>query len=444
MGANGESPKVIAPPENGVGLHEPHWSPDGRRVAYRRVTSTPQQVTIESRAATGGPPAVMLSLKASGDFCWLRDGKILYVLPEPPPNRDQKSVWQLNVDTGTGKAVGQPRRYIDWVGASFSGLSASDDATRVAFKQQQFQSDVWVGQLQSNSKWSREPWKMTPNERNDWVGGWTPDNKSILLFSNRNGNYDIFRQSIDALRSEPVLTGTEDERAPQVSPDGKWILFWSWPRSPDGGHTGPGRLMRVPMIGGPSEAVLQIKEYPGPIENYGNGVSRRNPSLRCPTQPGASCVLSEVAEGRLAFSAFDPTEGKKQLITEVEVPRPKNTAWDLSQDGSRIVVQLSDDVGPCRHRIIKTSGAAERDVAIEKTSACLLVAWAAGGQGLFVTRHELTAHSLMHVTLDGKATELRSTPNWFDLPKPSSDGRYLAFSDSSTYGNVWLIEDVSQ
>jgi Tol biopolymer transport system component len=444
MGANGESPRELVPIEKGVAVNKPQWSPDGRRVAYLRFRTTPREAAIESRDAAGGPPTVILSLPRRGDYCWLRDGRILYVLAEPPPNEASENLWQLRVDTRTGKAAGQARRYTNWLGSGFKALSASDDGKRLAYMRGLSQSDVWVGQLQTNSKWSREPWKLTLDERADWPGGWTPDSRYLLFFSDRNGAYDIFRHAVDGKNSEPMLTSSEEKRAPQASPDGTWILYWSWPRSPEGGRPGAGRLMRAPMAGGAPQTVMEIKDYPGPIENYGNGVSRGNPSFRCPSRPGASCVLAEPDGTKLVFSALDPLEGRKQAIAGIEMTKPKQTAWDLSPDGSRIVVQLSQNGEPCLHRILKTSGETERDVAVEKTINCLLVAWSANGRSLFVTRHALQAHTLMHVTLDGKATELRQSPTWFDLPKPSPDGRYLAFADTSSYNNAWLIEDIGR
>ena len=444
MGANGESPRELVPREKDITVSKPQWSPDGRRVACLRFRATPRQATIESREATGGPPAVMVSLPTRGDYCWLRDGTILYVLAEPPPNEGSANLWQLSVDTKTGQPAGQPRRYTKWLGASFTALSASDDGKRLAYMRGLSQSDVWVGQLRTNTQWSRDPWKLTLDERSDWPGGWTPDSRYILFFSDRNGHYDIFRHAVDGPTSEAILTSSEEKRAPQASPDGSWILYWSWPRSSSGGLPGAGRLMRAPMAGGTPQPILEIKEYPGPIENYGNRVSRGNPSFRCPSRAGASCVLAEPDDRTLVFSALDPVAGRKHVIAGIAVAKPRETAWDLSPDGSRIVVQLSQGEESCLYRILNITGERQRDVAVENTTACLLVAWSANGQSLFVTKYALRAHTLMHVTLDGKPTELRQSPTWFDLPKPSPDGRYLAFADTSAYSNAWLIEDISR
>ena len=52
----------------------------------------------------------------------------------------------------------------------------------------------------------------------------------MFLYSDRNGNFDIYKQGVNERNAEPIVTGPEEKWAPQISPDGKWVLYMQWPR----------------------------------------------------------------------------------------------------------------------------------------------------------------------------------------------------------------------
>ena len=64
------------------------------------------------------------------------------------------------------------------------------------------------------------------------------------------------------------------------------------------------------------------------------------PSFRCPVHAG-TCVLAESGENQIAFTAFDPVQGRKAELTKVAVD-PDAASWDLSPDGTRVVISLFD------------------------------------------------------------------------------------------------------
>jgi len=57
---------------------------------------------------------------------------------------------------------------------------------------------------------------------------WTPDNASILFYSDKNGSNDIYKYSIDD-KTITNLTNTKESNNfnPSVSPDGKYVAFYS-------------------------------------------------------------------------------------------------------------------------------------------------------------------------------------------------------------------------
>ena len=61
--------------------------------------------------------------------------------------------------------------------------------------------------------------------------------------SDRNGNWDIFKQAIDPPSAEPLVTGPDDELAKGVTPDGLWLLYTI---RKSGDPSAPTKLMRMP------------------------------------------------------------------------------------------------------------------------------------------------------------------------------------------------------
>ena len=68
------------------------------------------------------------------------------------------------------------------------------------------------------------PRRFTLDDSNDLATNWTPDSKAILFNSDRNGTFDIFRQSLDSTVAEPIPAQALDhEWGPMaVTSDGVW------------------------------------------------------------------------------------------------------------------------------------------------------------------------------------------------------------------------------
>ena len=53
---------------------------------------------------------------------------------------------------------------------------------------------------------------------------WTPDSKTIILVSNRSGQFGIYKQFLDSDMAEPLVTQGYG-RDPRMSPDGKSVVY---------------------------------------------------------------------------------------------------------------------------------------------------------------------------------------------------------------------------
>jgi Tol biopolymer transport system component len=120
---------------------------------------------------------------------------------------------------------------------------------------------------------------------------------------------------------------------------------------------------------------------------------------------------------------------------------PSKFFWDLSPDGSRIAYGEFRSTANEQLSVLNLNDRIHRDIGLGARSNLSSVAWSAGGQDLFVTTLRREGSDLLHVNLDGKVDVLSEMKGrWFGSPRPSPNGRFLAFGLRTVDSNVWLIE----
>jgi Tol biopolymer transport system component len=420
-------------------LFKPTWFPNDKRIAYvkYRIKDSVVEQTVESRDLKGGDPVVLVSNPRLSDFCWAQNGRLLYSVNEPRPNQYDSNMWELQFDPETGKPKGPGQRLTDWTGFAFDYPEMTADGKRLVFLNDHSGSDVYVGELASGGGELKTPQRLTLDERLDWPGGWTQDGKSILFYSDRSGTFDIYKQGISQRNADPLVTSSTEKWAPQISPDGKWIVFMEWQKPAEGAPMGMGKLMRSPVGGGPSEAIMDIKGYPSSTTSSNIAdTSGSFPSFRCPSRP-ADCVLAESDDKQLTFTAFDAVQGKKSELTKI-TSVPDFSRWDLSSDGSRVAISVFDykagDV-----QIVSLAGGAAQKLSVLPWTELAAVAWTADGQGLFLGSYSSRGTTIVRTDLKGQSKLLfKSTWDIFSL-LPSPDGQHLAFGPIVTSANAWTI-----
>jgi serine/threonine protein kinase len=223
MQADGAAPRTIARAEKGktVLLWNPVWSPNGRRVAWmaRHLTEGgAMEDTIESADLEGNQPTVILSDPELSDLStlwWLHDGRILFVEDASDPTTSKSVLWEMAVDPHSGRVEGPPRQVTSSMGSSWERLSASADGKRVALVDIPWQIDVYVGDLEANGTRLTEPRRLTHDDRDDYVSGWSRDSKFVLFVSPRGGTFDIFKQDLDSSTAELIFGSPEVDLNPQ-------------------------------------------------------------------------------------------------------------------------------------------------------------------------------------------------------------------------------------
>ncbi len=445
MHANGEEPRKLLAIESGATFLQVAWAPDGQRLAYLKNHSLMQERAIESCDLNGGQRKLIWRDRRMKNFCWTSGGRIIATLSEP--NRDPTAgpghadLWE--VDVREGRDPRPPKRLTNFAGFTPLSLSVTADAKRLALIRNYDQSDVYIGELPENGSRLSDPRRLTLDDRIDWPGGWTRDSKAVLFYSDRQGNLDIYKQGVEDRAPELLQMGTEEKRQPQFSPDGLWLLYLAWPRMPAEAQPSTGRVMRIPVAGGPPQFVLEAMGYPGSAQmprEVGVRVltTGGQPDFRCPQSSVSPCVLSEGDSTKLVFYTFDPIKGKQGETARVEVDGL--ASWDISPDGGRIA--LSELGRNNRIRILPSSGGGSREVLVTGFRLISGVAWSADGASFFLAGTAPEGGSIIrHCSVDGRSQLLYKADAWLERPRASPDGRYLSFGQATSSSNVWTIEN---
>ena len=434
------------------------WSPDGQRLAYPRwhqPIGGKFEWHFESRDLKGGPPITIasdLDLTDITDWSWVPDGRILYTVPDYSDSRENTcNFWQTRTDARKGEPLEKPKRLTNWSGFCIDSPSATADGKKLAFRRTTVQSSVYLADLQTNGVRITAPRRLTLNEGRDFPAAWTADSKAVVFVSNRNGQWQIFRQSHDKEVAEPIIkaSDTEAERTeagefnptiPRISPDGAWILYMV--RRTVSGFSPSAELMRVPVAGGPPQLVLTSS--PGIIHSF-----------RCARSPSALCVMAERATDRkqLVFTAFDPVKGGGRELTRFGTSSTPDAeyAWDLSPDGTRIAILRRSEA---TIHILSLSHQTSEEVTGKRLSSLETVDWAANGRGLFVSSVREGGSALLHLDLKGDSHPLWESKGTVEpgilafvggpsVPwvVPSPDGRHLAICVWSLNANIWMMEN---
>jgi Tol biopolymer transport system component len=246
---------------------------------------------------------------------------------------------------------------------------------------------------------------------------WTPDGSSVIYASDPQQRWGIFRQDLRTKETAALVTGQGNYRHPVISPDGKWLLFIK-----RDSKDSPKQIMRMPLEGGSATLVLS-----GDI------------SLQCAVTANVCVMVERAKEGQELFM-FDPIEGRGQHITHTK-EIVTDYYWSLSFDGKKIAT-LSDSA-PQHIEILDLQNGGKNGIEL-RDWLLQFADWAPDNQHLYVSGSVGDTFQIASVSLDGKVKTILSGPvgpAWLFDPRPSRDGRYLAFGLRRYESNVIMLED---
>lgn len=406
-----ENARVLATAALNENFGKIQWSPDGKKLAFVVFHVGDPKTSIDLMDASGGKRTELSSREYLRTFVWLHDGRIVYTRIKP---QDPAGGTLQVLDTR-----GHDRQVDIGAGLSVSQMSATLDDRRLAIIRASKQADVYAATLAGDGSLN-EPRRITLDDRDDRPTGWMPDGETLLFESNRNGTWDVFRQSLDAAAAEQVAAGPGDQFAAQSAPGGGAILYWSSSEGvPDT------RLMRVPAEGGPATMVLQAAP---------------NAEFRCASaevRPQSPCVLAEFAGQKMSVSGFDwhtGTRGPQQELP-LQVAPGEHVIWALSPDARAVAVVAGGEV-----RVVKIGAGESWSAPGSWFSGTVSgLAFRDGASQLVVTTSSARENLVLLVNQAG-ARKIWSSPRQVSSPVISADGKHLIVAITTESSNAWLVE----
>jgi Tol biopolymer transport system component/predicted Ser/Thr protein kinase len=424
--ADGDDQRRITTAHHGEYFNEVTWAPNGQRLAYSKglAGSGIYVSAIESVSLKGGPPTRILSSPKLQGFCWLPDGRIVYSLRQSVNTGADSNLWEVRTITQTGEPTGHPQQLTNWPGFSFSGFTVTADGKQMEFLRLTAKAHVYVGELDAKGTRLNNTRRLTFDEHFEWPEWWTPDSRAVVFWSDRDGSWDIFKQTLDKDDTAELLPlGPEPKWYSSFSPDGHWILYLTLPEARFPGGSVPVRIMRVPVSGGPPQLVL---------------TALGTTDIHCTRAPANLCVFDEQQQGHLVFTSVDPIKGRGRTLATMEGEPSMAIPWDLSPDGSQVVMTRDG-----RIRLLSLKTGATTDLAVRGWNSFGEVDWSADGNALFVSTQPPQDTTLLRVDLRGEASALWHQKLNFMGTKgiQSPDRRHLAVAGYTTDSNVWMLEN---
>jgi serine/threonine protein kinase len=400
------------------------WSADGKRLGYIRSGGDgPRGFSMDLE---GNPPIANFSsaeLSTITGFLLLPDHKAIYSVMEEGAE-GTCNFWMATIDPQTLKPVESMRRLTNWTGFCMDPTSATSDGKKIAFVKWTQHRTVYLADLDATGAGIAKSTHFTLDETGSTPVDWTPDGKALVVTSMRNGKQAILRQNLKTDETDLIATAPGRFYDPELSADGKWIL---WQIGPDLDESSQSHeLMRVPVNGGQSDRIAQV---------------RSETTLSCARNPANTCVLAERTEDRrqIVLSSFDPVRGRGAEIMRVEAAADDDWNGRISPDAN-LFAFITGPSSPIYIRPLRGNRATI--VPTKGLNYKRSFRWTANGRGFYVTNAVKGGSELFYVDMHGVPKKLWHNDGDFPpVGVPSPDGRRLAIQGSTLDDNIWLIED---
>jgi Tol biopolymer transport system component len=425
----GGPPTVIA---EQPAVHSLAWSPDGQWIAF--VSGNPAFVSGESPLGSetnlgniapsaiwlvrprGGRP-VQVTDARSLNTCpvWLPESRALLFVSNREGNRD---IYRVDLDA-SGRPAGEPDRLT--TGLSTHSFSVSVGGDRLVYAIFAYTANIWTVDVPERGPVSAAA--ATPFTQGTQViegMSLSPDGRWLAFDSDRNGNQDVYKLSVEGGVPVQLTNSPEDEFVSTWSGDGREIA----------GHSYHGGTRRVQLLSAEGGEPRDIGRSPP---------NQRSPGF---SPDGRQLVFTSDASGQLqlylASRNGNASWGAPRRLTSSE-----GWAGRWAPDGHAIAY--------CRHDgvwLIAPEGGPPRqlvDVVHAGLPAPELALWSPDGRTIYYKAFNAAGHSsLWSVAASGGPPRLLVR---FDDPsRPSSrpefttDGRRFYFTVTERLSDIWSME----
>ena len=306
---------------------QPQWSPHMHRISFwslgswgpagvGRIAGHRDIGTI----AANGEDLVMVTNDAYIDWnpVWSSDGKYLYFLSD---RGGSMNLWRVSIDEQTGSTLGELQP-VTTPARQMGRFRMASDARHFVFESRDFRSAVYAAQFDP----IREAIVGTPRCIAEFSKAFiqpalSPDGKWIALSTTEDLG-DIYLMKYDGTETRQVTIDVYRDRAPDWSPDGKEIAFYS-------NRSGALDIWTVHPDGSGLQRITKFSEGPWYPKWF----------------PGRSHMVFHNATGTFLVDLSKPIEGRQAERLDRNLP----PGWSfhqpsVSRDGKKLIGVLSDSV----------------------------------------------------------------------------------------------------
>ncbi|MFI4946298.1 MAG: protein kinase, partial [Burkholderiales bacterium] len=316
--------------------YQPAVSPDGQWLAYASVLAPNQRLALRVIPVAGGParelpvPGGMILSPA-----WSADGSWIYFATTPTPNAARTSLWRVAARPGAGKPTVQR---VTLGEATDTNPALSAHGRRLAFARASNAPDLFELDVKSGSVR-----QITATSCLEDYPQLSPDGRTLLFFSDRASQSGLYTLGIDGTGLQPVTPPGIPSTLPRWSPDGKRFAFvrqapsgWSIVVQPVGGlsvstlvSVPPGTALQAPHWSPDGRSLAYTQSAPG-----------EHSAVRVVDATGADREVAAPG-GVVMFPAWS-ADGRR-IAFQREKDRPREI-WTVSADGGEAAAISKSDV----------------------------------------------------------------------------------------------------
>jgi len=198
----------------------PRLSPDGEKIAFQTLYDREQVWIYDAQRDMSYP---LVSEGVCGDPIWTPDGKkIIYRKILPDRSEGIYSISVGGIDSKEELLIAFP------VGSAYDPSSVSPDGRRLALTGYETgqAGDIYIYDFESQSC---APFKVTPYDER--FPNFSPDGRWIVYSSNREGRFDVYVSPADGSGGS-IMVSLDGGVEPGWARSGKWIFYRSYQVTP--------------------------------------------------------------------------------------------------------------------------------------------------------------------------------------------------------------------
>ena len=225
----GESSVYVVPATGGAprkvsdgDAAQPYFSPSGERLVY--WSNRGGQRDIFTVAVAGGT-AVAITNDAAVDWSpvWSPDGRFIYFASD---RGGAMNLWRIAVDQSTGRAAGVPEPVTSGVQAAAGLPRFSRDGSRLVFRSRVASVNPVTIPFDPATLQAGTPVLLETQNNIRVPSGVSPDGKQVVYFAIGEGQEDIFIGSPGGTIRR-ITDDAARDRGPVFTPDGRSLVFYS-------------------------------------------------------------------------------------------------------------------------------------------------------------------------------------------------------------------------